>query len=99
MQELDPRLLNLAGKIYMDSIDAVLAESADLINPLKEKTFSRDSITGELGELAAGTKPGRASSEEITLFKTVGIAVQDVVAAEEIFRRAEIHKAGKTISF
>ncbi len=99
MQELDPRLLNLAGKIYMDSIEAVLAESADFINPLNEKTFSRDSITGELGELAEGTKPGRASSEEITLFKTVGIAVQDVVAAEEIFKRAVIQKAGKTISF
>ncbi len=99
MQELDPGILNMAGKIYMDSIEAVLAESADFINPLNEKTFSRDSITGELGELALGKKPGRASSEEITLFKTVGIAVQDVVAAEEIFRRAVIHKAGKTITF
>ena len=99
MQELDPKILNLAGKIYMDSIEAVLAESADLINPLKDKTFSRDSITGELGELAAGTKPGRGSSEEITVFKTVGIAVQDVVAAEEIFGRAVKQKAGKTISF
>ncbi len=99
MQELDPKILNLAGKIYMDSIEAVLAESADFINPLNEKTFSRDAITGELGELAAGTKPGRESPEEITLFKTVGIAVQDVVAAEEIFRRAVKQKAGKTISF
>lgn len=99
MQELDPKILNRAGKIYMDSIDAVLAESADFINPLKEKTFSREKITGELGELAAGKKPGRKSPEGITLFKTVGIAVQDVVAAEEIFKRAIKHNAGKGISF
>ncbi|MEA3508382.1 MAG: ornithine cyclodeaminase family protein [Synergistota bacterium] len=97
MQELDPVLLGRAGKIYMDSVEAVLAESADFINPINEKTFSRDRITGELGELAAGKKPGRQSDEEITLFKTVGIAVQDVVVAEDIFDRVAAQKAGRKI--
>jgi len=97
MQELDPVLLDRAGTIYMDSVEAVLAESADFINPISNKTFSRERITGELGELAAGKKPGRQSAEEITLFKTVGIAVQDVVVAADIFDRVTAKKAGREI--
>ena len=74
--------------MFVESREAVLAESGDLINPIEKGLFTERIITGELGELVAGKVAGRESDGDITVFKTVGIGVQDVVAAGEIFRKA-----------
>jgi alanine dehydrogenase len=76
------------ARVVVDSRSASLAEAGDLIIPMAEGLISRASIHGELGEVAAGQISGRESDEEITFFKSVGVAVQDVAVAELILRRA-----------
>jgi ornithine cyclodeaminase len=88
MQEMDPRLLYRASKIYFDSQEAVLAEAGDIIIPLREGIITENDFTGELGEVVAGTIPARESENEIIVFKTVGIAAQDLVTAMRIYDKS-----------
>jgi ornithine cyclodeaminase/alanine dehydrogenase-like protein (mu-crystallin family) len=88
MQEMDPRLLNRASKIYFDSREAVLAESGDFIRPLKAGTIHESDFTGNLGDVIGGRLPGRTDDEEIIVFETVGTGAQDLTAATGIYRRA-----------
>jgi ornithine cyclodeaminase/alanine dehydrogenase-like protein (mu-crystallin family) len=72
-------VLRLA-RVYVDSREAALEESGDVI--------AAGRIFAEVGEVVAGTKPGRQSAEEITLFKSLGLAVEDVATADLIYRKA-----------
>ena len=80
MQEI-PAETVLRAKVVIDHREASLAEAGDLLIPLRQGRMTEAHIYAELGEIAAGIKPGRASAEEITFFKSVGVAVQDVAAA------------------
>jgi ornithine cyclodeaminase len=99
MQEIPAEIYARADKVFVDSKDAVLAESGDLIIPISQGLFDESVISGELGQLVAGRIEGRTSDEEITVFKTVGIGVQDVVTAGEIYNRAVATGAGTEITF
>lgn len=99
MQELDPYILIHADKIYLDTRDGVLNESGDFIIPMRENKFSESDVTGELGELIMGRIPSRKNDTEITLFKTVGSAVLDVVTAKRIYDSAVEAGIGETIEF
>ncbi len=85
------------AKIVVDSWQACLAEAGDLMIPLEKKIISREDIHGELGALVNGELPGRESSEEITFFKSVGVAVQDAAAASAILREAEAQGLGTVV--
>ncbi len=98
MQELPEDILLRAGKIYVDTRDGVLNESGDIIKPVQAGRFSHDRITGELGELVLGKIPGRETEDEITVFKTTGSAVLDLVIAEKIYAAARKQKLGQMIS-
>ena len=87
MQELPPETVARA-LLVVDSRDAVWAESGDLIIPQKEGRISSETVHAELGEIVAGTEPGRTSETEVTLFKSVGNAVQDVSVGSRILREA-----------
>jgi alanine dehydrogenase len=87
MQELPPETV-IRATIVVDAIDAVLAEAGDLIIPLNEGQLERDRVTRELGMVVAGSAPGRRDNQEVTLFKSVGNAVQDVVVARRAVERA-----------
>ena len=89
MQELDPQLLRRAGKIYFDSRDAVLAEAGDFIIPLQDGGITEAAFTGELGALIMGDIPGRERADEIIVFKSVGIGVQDLVSSKLIYDKAK----------
>jgi ornithine cyclodeaminase/alanine dehydrogenase-like protein (mu-crystallin family) len=78
-RELDDDMVRRA-RVYVDSRPAAITESGDVI--------AAGEPFAELGEAVAGTRPGRQSSEEITLFKSVGVAVEDVVSAELVYRRS-----------
>lgn len=78
-RELDDRVLRDA-RIYVDSREAALEESGDVI--------SAGRIFAELGEVVAGVAPARESEEEITLFKSLGLAVEDVATADLIYQKA-----------
>jgi len=76
-RELDDDLVTTA-RVFVDSHEAALRESGDVIAARSEVT--------EIGAVVAGTSPGRRSAEELTLFKSVGVAVEDVVAASLVLR-------------
>lgn len=99
MQELDPYILDVASKIYLDTEDGVLNECGDFIIPIEEGRFSKESITGELGEAIMGKRPLRENEDEITLFNTVGSAVLDLVTAKRIYNKALEKNIGQTIDF
>ena len=88
MQEI-PAETVLRAKVVIDHREASLAEAGDLLIPLRQGLMSEEHIYAELGEIAARTKPGRESDDEITFFKSVGVAVQDVAAAAEALEEAK----------
>ncbi|MBU0705095.1 MAG: hypothetical protein KKC18_14655 [Chloroflexi bacterium] len=87
MQEI-PAETVLRAKVVIDHHEASLAEAGDLLIPMQQGLMTREHIYAELGEIAAGRKPGRETEEEITLFKSVGVAVQDVAAAAAVLATA-----------
>ena len=76
--------------VVVDEREAALSEAGDLIRPLEEGLIHRDHVHADLGEVVLGKAAGRSSEEQLTLFKSVGLAVQDAVAA-----RAVLEEAGK----
>lgn len=88
MQEMDPVILERASKIYFDSEEAVLSEAGDILIPLAEGRITKADFTGDLGEVLLGKVKGRESEEEIIVFKTVGVATQDLVTAKQIYDNA-----------
>lgn len=97
MQELDEYIVKNADKVFVDSKEAVLAESGDFIKPMEKGIIDEKRINGELGEVIFGKVNGRENDEEITLFKTVGIAVQDVVTAYKIYKKSLENGIGKVV--
>ena len=87
MQEVDSETIRRA-KVVIDSRQASLAEAGDLIIPLQQGVINEKHIHAEIGEIVAGLRPGRESMDEITYFKTVGVAVQDVAAARRVLDKA-----------
>jgi ornithine cyclodeaminase len=85
----------------VESRRAVLAPipagSNDIIEPIQAGVISEDHIHAELGELCAGTRPGRSSPEQITLYKSVGVAVQDATAATLVLAAAQGRGTGREV--
>ncbi len=96
MQEVDEETI-LRSRIFVDSCETCLEEAGDLIIPLNNGLIRREDIQGELGEIVAGLKVGRKTREEITYFKSVGNAVQDISVARAIFQKAEERGTGREI--
>ncbi len=97
MQELDEYTLLHADKIYVDTRDGVLNESGDFIFPMQDHKLSETDVNGELGEVILGQVPARESDEEITLFKSVGTGVLDLVTARRIYEKAAREGIGQVI--
>ena len=98
MQEVPPETLQRA-KIFVDSRSASLEEAGDLIQPMRAGLFDESHICGELGEVVSGKIRGRQSVEEVTYFKSVGIAVQDAMAAQVALKNAREMKIGTEVNF
>ncbi|MGB9839776.1 ornithine cyclodeaminase family protein [Thermovenabulum sp.] len=98
MQEIPEEAVLKADKIYVDSLEACMAEAGDLIIPINKGVINKEKITGEIGKLLTGELPGRTSESEITMFKSVGLAVQDVVTAAKIYEKALELGLGKNIT-
>jgi alanine dehydrogenase len=80
-RELDDAAVGCA-RLYVESREAATREAGDVI--------AAGEVFAEIGEVVAGTRPGRQSAEEVTLFKSVGVAVEDVVAADLVYRAARV---------
>ena len=85
-REMDPALVARA-RLFVDSRGAALVESGDVVLGIQEGRFGPDHIVAELGQLVAGAA-GRRSDSEVTIFKSLGMAVEDVTAAHLAYRRA-----------
>jgi ornithine cyclodeaminase len=86
-RELDERLLNRA-RVFVDNREAVMAEAGDFLIPAASGDYDMCKIAGEIGDVLAGKIRGRSSDDEITVLKTVGFAVLDVVSAHRIYENA-----------
>ncbi len=95
-RELDSETVRDA-LLVADSRAGALNEAGDVLTPLREGLFDETHIHAELGELLAGSRPGRGSAEQITLFKSLGLAVQDVAAARLALDRARAAGAGTRV--
>ena len=98
MQEIPAETIQRA-RVIVDSRSASLEEAGDLIQPIKAGLFNESHVHAELGEIILGQKIGRASDSEITYFKSVGIAVQDAMAAQVALNNAQKMNIGKKIDF
>lgn len=97
-RELDSETVR-RSKVFPDHTDACLAEAGDFLIPLGEGAITAEHFRASLGEVVAGLKPGRESDEEITLFKSVGLALQDVATAHFVYTKALEAKRGTEFSF
>lgn len=96
-REMDPALV-AAARLYVDSRAAALVESGDVVGGIAEGRFGADHIRGELGEVVLGRARGRRSDDECTIFKSLGMAVEDVTAADLVFRKAVETGAGTELT-
>jgi len=101
-----PAILRLFGLALAAHVDRIPAHNlvlnghlaaGDLIIPLQNKMLEESDIHGEIGQVVTGEIPGRASDFEVTFFKSVGLAVQDLATASLAFERAEALHSGITI--
>jgi len=98
MQELDATAIQRA-RIVVDQREAVLSEAGDLVVPIQKGIITAQHIKAELGEIVNGTKPGRENDDDITLFKSVGNATQDIAIAKAILHSAELNNLGIVVPF
>ncbi len=92
-RELDTEAV-VNARLYVDRRDSTLNEAGEFLIPKREGVIGDEHIVGELGEVLLGRAPGRGSPAEITLFKSLGIAIEDLAAAHHIWRKAEATGAG-----
>ena len=87
------------ARIIADQKEACLAESGDFIIPMKEGKWNESMIAGDLGAVVAGAVKGRTSPDEITLFKSVGLAIQDISVAFHVYNKAVEMDVGIEFTF
>jgi ornithine cyclodeaminase len=97
-REIDSETM-AAARLFVDRRESALNEAGDYLLAAKEGAVGPENIVAEIGELLIGAKPGRTSHSEITLFKSLGLAVEDVACAEYLFRRAKAENAGSWVDF
>ena len=88
-----------AARLFVDRRESAINEAGDYLLAVKEGFIKEDSIAGEIGELLIGTKQGRQSSDEITIFKSLGLAVEDLACARYLFLEAQNQNVGTWVSF
>jgi ornithine cyclodeaminase len=99
MQEIDEIAVCNANSIFVDSMEAIFAEAGDLLIPIEKGLIGKEKISGELGEVLSGKLKGRNNEDEIIIFKTVGIAIQDIITADAIYKKAHSLGIGNEFIF
>jgi alanine dehydrogenase len=88
-RELDTQTV-VRSKIYTDRYESLFKEAGEFLIPKNEGFLNESAVQGEIGEVLAGTKPGRGNAAEITLFKSLGIAAEDLFAAHHIYEQLRL---------
>ncbi|WP_262695753.1 ornithine cyclodeaminase family protein [Kordiimonas aquimaris] len=97
-REVDTQTI-LNSAVYVETVDTAFKEAGDLIIPEQEGVFSRNDIAGEIGDVLLGNKSGRESDDQITLYKSLGNAAQDIHAGWAVYREALDKKIGVSVPF
>jgi ornithine cyclodeaminase len=97
-RELDTATV-AAATLFVDRRESTENESGDYLMPLHEEAIGPEHIRAELGEVLIGAHPGRTSANEITIFKSLGLAIEDLAAAEHVVRRAREAGLGAEVPF
>jgi ornithine cyclodeaminase/alanine dehydrogenase-like protein (mu-crystallin family) len=98
IRELDTATV-AAARLVVDRRESALSEAGDVVIPIQEGAFGPEHIAAELGEIASGDVPGRTSRSELTVFESLGLAVEDLAAAQLVLKRAEEAGAGTRVEF
>jgi ornithine cyclodeaminase len=96
-RELDTQTMADAS-LFVDRRESTVTEAGDFLFAQQDGAIGPDDIKAEIGELVLGTATGRRSPEEITVFKSLGLAVEDLAAAEHVLARAEAENAGTVVA-
>jgi alanine dehydrogenase len=96
LREIDTATVKRAI-VVVDSRAAILAECGDILLPIQEGAITAEHISAEIGEVLAGQRPGRSGPGDITLYKSVGIAIQDVATAQLVYQKAMEKKVGTQV--
>lgn len=96
-RELDAQAV-ARSRMFVDCRESAVNESGDYLLALKEGAITEDALLGEIGEVLAGTLPGRRDAGEITLFKSLGVAVEDLATAHFVLERAIEHGIGARVA-
>jgi ornithine cyclodeaminase len=88
-----------AASVYVDRRESTMNEAGDYLFALRDGAIDVDHIRAEIGEVLYEDKPARTTAEEITLFKSLGLAVEDLAAAEYVYRKAKEMKLGNWVEF
>lgn len=97
MQEVDEKTLLKCSKIVVDTIEGVKEEAGDFIIPVNKGVWSFSNIHGEIGDLLVGNVEGRKNDNEITFFKSVGMAYFDLAVAAGVYQKATKHNVGTRV--
>lgn len=97
MRELDTTTIR-RGRVFVDQHQAARSEAGDIMIPVNAGEIEYDHVAGDLGALVTGAVPGRTSAEEITVFKSVGLAMQDAVTVQRVYAAALAQGVGQEIA-
>jgi len=97
-REVDSATMRVA-RIFVDRRESALNEAGDYLLAAKEGVVTPENIVAEIGELLTGAKPGRTSESEITLFKSLGLAIEDVSCADYLFKKATTNNTGTWVNW
>lgn len=97
-RELDAETV-AAAALFADARESMVNEGGDYLFAVREAGIGPDHIRAELGEVLIGSRDGRRSEEELTVFKSLGLGAEDLAAAEHVYARAQAEGAGTTVPF
>jgi ornithine cyclodeaminase/alanine dehydrogenase-like protein (mu-crystallin family) len=97
-RELDAATV-AASSLFVDRVESVVNEAGDYLRAMRDGVVGMGHIRAELGEVLNGTKPGRTSTGEITLFKSLGLAVEDLATARYLYDKSKETSAGTWVRF
>src|ERR1019366_7254566 len=88
-----------AASLFVDRRESTINEAGDYLFALREGAITDGHIRAEIGDILIGKAKGRSSDDEITLFKSLGLAVEDLASAQFLFEKASREKSGSWVDF
>lgn len=98
MREVDDRMIE-RGAVWVDYLPSTLAQAGEIVDMIAAGTLAESDLKGEIGALLSGRIGGRSDADQITLYRSLGVAAQDLAAAHHVFNRARTEGRGQKVTF